>query len=64
MEAAARTMAKRFDKFDKDMSGALDAEETKHMLRRLGYPPDDFIFNETFTRFDTDGNGTCVYKRQ
>ena len=50
--------AHMFDEMDADGSGAVDRDELKNGLKRLGLPCDAHAVDRLFRRFDVDGNGT------
>ena len=54
-------IASFFRAADKDLSGALDKNEFRNCLNRLGLPLSDQIFHHVFDSFDSDGNGTLDY---
>ena len=53
------TVLKDFKKADRDKSDALDADETKRLMKKMGFPAGD-DFDTVFAKFDADGNGAIT----
>ena len=56
LSALVRT-AQAFVRYDKDQSGAIDADELRDALRKLGIKAGALEESDLFRRYDTDGSG-------
>ena len=59
IDGMSKDAKKKFMKSDRDKNGALDKEETRRLIKKMGYPVVE-DFDDVFAQFDVDESRTIT----